>query len=132
MTDKYTHSFADNIRLAKSKVLKGAVTAATYNLIRLPKFAFVTDVWALVSTACSATDVTVGWSGNGETAQTAGFISDTIMDAGVTGLKRAQHDTLVAFEGKYFNGGSGALTITLGTTWSAGEVIILCQYHVIH
>jgi len=132
MTDRYTHSFSDNIRLAKSKVLKGVVTAATYNIIRLPKYAFVTDVWALISTACSETDVTVGWIGNGEAAQTTGFLSDTIMDAGVTGLKRAQHDTLVAFEGKYFSAASGAMTLTVGTAWTAGEVIILCQYQVIH
>ena len=132
MTDLYTHAFADNIRLAKSKVLKGAVAAATYNLIRLPKFTFVTDVWAVISTACSATDVTIGWLGNGETAQAAGFMSDARVDAGVTGLKRAQHDTLVSFEGKYFSAAGGALTLTVGTTWSAGEIIVLCQYHVIH
>jgi hypothetical protein len=132
MTDRFTHAYADNIRLAKSKILKGAVTAGTYDLVRFPRFTFVTDVWAQIDTACSATDVTVGWKGNGETAQTAGFISETIMDAGVTGLKRAQHDTLVAFEGKYFSDASGALTITLGTTWTAGEVIVFVQYHIIH
>jgi len=84
------------------------------------------------STACSAVDVTVGWKGNSETAQVAGFMSDTVVNAGVVGLKRAQHDTLVSFEGKYFDAASGALTITLGTTLSAGEIIIFAQYHIIY
>ena len=132
MTAKYTHAFADNIRLAKSHVLKGAVTADTYDLIRFDRYTFVSDVWAWISTACSAVDVTVGWKGNSETAQVAGFMSDTVVNAGVVGLKRAQHDTLVSFEGKYFDAASGALTITLGTTWSAGEIIIFAQYHIIY
>lgn len=133
-TDFYTNAFADNVRLAKSRSLI-TPAAATYNVIRIPKFAFVTDVWLLVGTAANAAPTTcqVGWSGNGETAVAAGFLSTDISDATVAGLKRAMRDTLVSFPGKYFSGGSGAITFTYNPgAATTGIFWIFAQYIVVH
>jgi hypothetical protein len=46
-TDFYTNAFADNYRLAKSRIIVSPSTA-TYNVIRIPKYAFVSDVWIQV------------------------------------------------------------------------------------
>lgn len=133
-TDLYTNSFADNFRLARSKTLN-AVSDDTYNIIRIPKFAFVTDVWLLITTAYvgGVPSITVGWIGNGETAQAAGFLSNEIAKPTVAGLKRAQHDTLVSFEGKYFSGGTGTITVTVaaGGATTEGVFQVFATYSVI-
>jgi hypothetical protein len=134
-TDLYTHSFADNFRFARSKTLN-AVASGTFNLIRIPKFGFVTDVWVLLSTAYVAgtPTVTIGWGGNAETAAPAGFMSTDVFLPHTAGLKRSQHDSLVAFEGKYFNGGSGIITATVvtGSATTLGIFMVFCQYTVIY
>jgi hypothetical protein len=132
MPDFYGSAFSDNYRMARSKPLSGVVAAGSYNLIRVPKFAFVNGVWVLVETACSATDVTVGWLGNGEAAQVAGFLSADVADVGVVGLKAAVKDSLVSFPGKYFSGGTGSISVTLGTAWTVGKLTVFAQYSVIH
>ena len=131
MTDIYTNAFADNVRLAKSRTIL-TPTAATYNLIRLPKFAFVKRVWLKVSTAGSSDTVTIGWIGNGETAQAAGFMNADIAKVSATGMKESVKDTLVANASKYFDGASGAITMTVGTTQSTGSFMVFCEYTVIH
>lgn len=131
MTAFYTNAASDNFRTYKSKPLSGAVTAGTYGLIRIPRYAFVTGVWALVVTACNVTDMTIGWAGNLETAVPAGFISSDILDAGTTGLKCAVKDTAVASVGKYFNAGIGEITATFSTNMTSGKFIVFCQYSVI-
>jgi hypothetical protein len=109
----FTHSFADNIRFAKSKLLSSP-DDGTYNVIRIPKRAFITDVWLHVDTVADVVPATctVGWLGNGETAVTNGFITTDVADALTTGLKRAQKDTVTTFEGKYFTTAGGAITFT--------------------
>lgn len=131
MTDLLSTRAADNIRLAGSRVIL-TPSAATYNLIRLPKFTFVTDVWLKVTTAGSSKTVSVGWAGNGETAVTAGFLSYDIADVTTTGLKRAMKDTLVSFEGKYFSTAGGLITMTVGTTQTTGAFEVFVQYHILH
>jgi hypothetical protein len=131
MPDFFSNASSDNFRLLKSKPLSGAVTAGTYGLLRVPKWAFVSGVWVWVETVCSATDVTVGWSGNTETANTVGFLSSDIVDAGVVGIKVATKDTLASAVGKYFDKGTGEITVTLGTTWTTGKLYVFCQYSVI-
>ena len=132
MPDFFSIAASDNFRLVKSKPLKGAVAAGTWNLIQVPKWSFVAGVWAVIDTACSSLDVSVGWAGNTETAQVAGFMSSDIVDAGNVGTKAAIKDTLVSFPAKYFGNGSGVITATLGTAWSAGMLTVFCQYSVIH
>ena len=134
-TDFYTNAFADNLRLAKSKVLLNP-SDATYNLIRIPKFAFVKNVWLQVITACDVlpSNLTIGWLGNAETANASGFMSFDVAYPIVKGLKRAQSDTKTTFEGKYFSGGSGAITLTyaVGTATTVGTFRVFAEYIVIY
>jgi len=111
--DSYTHSFADNFRIAKSKIYT-APTSGTYNIIHVPRYAFVDEVWIEILVVASATPtaLTVGWAGNGETAVTGGFISTDIAKPTALGLKRATKDTKTNFDGKYFSAGSGIITLT--------------------
>ena len=131
MTDILSTRAADNIRLGASRTII-TPAAATYNLIRLPRYAFVTDVWLKVNTVGSSKTVSVGWAGNGETAVTTGFLSVDIADVTVAGLKRAMKDTLVSFEGKYFSDAGGMITMTVGTAQTTGNFTVFVQYHIIH
>ena len=130
-----THAFADNYRLAKSKLLSSP-SDATYDIIQIPKYAFVKNVWIEVVTAADVEPdtVTVGWTGNGETAVTDGFITTDVAAANETGLKKAMHDTLTTFEGKYFNGGSGMITFTYaaGSASTKGVYRVFAEFVVIH
>lgn len=134
--DFYTGAFADNLRLAKSKAIISP-SDDTYNVIRIPKNAFVTDVWLEVIDVPDVKPLTceVGWTGNKETAVSSGFITTDVADAGVAGLKRAQKDTLVTFEGKYFNNGTGGITFTYSSGVGATELgtfRVFVSYIVVH
>lgn len=131
--DAYTHKASDNYRLEASKLML-APADATYNLIKIPKFAFITDVWVQIVTAFTVdASITVGWLGNGETAVPAGFITNEIADPLIVGVKRAFNSTIVAFPGKYFNGGSGAITATvLDGSGAVGNFRVFVQFSVIH
>ena len=134
-TDFYTNAFADNYRLAKSRLIIDP-SDGTYNLIRIPKYAFVKDVWLQVTTASDVTPTTctVGWLGNGETAVENGFTTTDVAEPTKTGLKRAQKDTLTTFEGKYFSGATGIITFTFaaGSATTLGYYRVFCEYTVIH
>lgn len=132
MPDFFSNASSDNFRLLKSKPMSGtAVTAGTWNLLRIPKWAFVSGVWVWVETACAKLDVSIGWSGNTETAVATGFITADILDAGTVGYKFAQHDAATSFGQKYFDKGTGVITMTVGTTWTTGKLHVFCQYSVI-
>ena len=131
MTDLFGHAAADNVGFEKSRTIL-TPAAATYNVIRIPKNAFVTDVWLLVTTAGSSNTVSVGWIGNGEAAVPTGFLSVDIADVMTAGLKRSTKDTLVNFTGKYFSAAGGAITVTVGTTQSTGLFHVFVQFHVIY
>lgn len=132
MTDRFSHKVADNYRLEVSGLFI-IPSADTYDIIRIPKWGFVHDVWLEVTAVCTALGtITVGWKGNGESAQTAGFISNDIARPERAGLKRAQQDNLLSFPGKYFSGGSGAITLTVaGTTLVVGQFRVFAGYSVI-
>jgi hypothetical protein len=130
MADMYTQRFADNIRFAKSRTIL-TPSAGTLNLIRLPKNAFVKRVWLLVTVVGSSDTVSIGWIGNGEAAQAAGFLSNDIAKVSVLGMKESIKDTLVSNASKYFNSASGSLTMTIGTTQTTGSFIAFCEYSVI-
>jgi len=134
-TDFYTNAFADNLRLAKSKLLISP-SDGTYNIIRIPKYAFVKALWLQVTVAANVepTTCTVGWLGNGETAVTNGFITTDIANPTVVGLKRAQSDTLVTFDGKYFGTSNGIVTFTFaaGAATTLGTYRVFCDYTLIH
>jgi len=130
-TDIIISKAADNYRLGKSRTIL-TPAAATYWVYRIPRYALVTDVWLYVETAGSTDTVTIGWTGNGETAQASGFMSATIAKVMTAGMKRAQHDSLIAWEGKYFDDASGLLTMTVGTTQTTGKFHLFISYTIIH
>jgi hypothetical protein len=131
MPDFFSNAASDNFRMLKSKPLSGTVAAGVWSLLRIPKWAFVSGLWVWVETACNVGDITIGWSGNTETAAAAGFMSSDIVGATSVGYKTAVGDTLVSAGLKYFNLGTGAITATLGTTWATGKLTVFCQYSVI-
>jgi hypothetical protein len=124
------HRAADNVRLVRSE----AVTLAaddTYNLLKLPKKAFVTAVWLEIITPFDdqSTDgtLTVGFSGNGESADADYFMNDTACAPLVAGNK-------VSTVGKWFGTASGLITITANDNDSTVNPVvrIWATYSIIH
>lgn len=132
-TDSYTTKASDAFRLEASKLML-APDDATYNLIKIPKWALVTDVWIQIVTAFTVdASVEVGWLGNGETAETDGFITSNIADPLNVGMKRAFNTTTSTFPGKYFSDASGAVTATvLDNNGAVGDFRVFVQFTVIH
>jgi hypothetical protein len=132
-TDAYTSKASDNFRIEASRLLL-APADDTYNIIRLPKFALVTDCWIQIVTAFTVdASVNVGWMGNGETAITNGFITNDIAEPTITGLKRGLNTNLTTFSGKYFSDASGAVTVTvLDNSGAVGDFRVFVQFTVIH
>lgn len=134
MADKFSTHATDSVRLARTHWFN-APDDATYNCIRFVKGTFVKSVKLLITTAYAGgtPTLTVGWSGNKETANAAGFISNDIAAPKVTGLKVALHDTLTSWPGKYFNSASGMLTVTVaaGDATTEGVFVVFCEYAVL-
>jgi hypothetical protein len=136
MPDAISRIAADNVRLARSRTLLDLVDG-TYNLIRIPKFAFVDEVYLWITTAYSGGSggaVEVGFSGNGETADPNGFMDATQAGGRATGMKRATGDTEPGSQGKWFQTASGMLTLTLAkgddSTLITGWIFM--RYYVLH
>lgn len=134
--DFQSFAASDNHRLARSKNLYD-LADGTYNLIMIPKFAFVDQVWFYVTQAYAggaAGSATIGFTGNGETADPDGFMDATAAGARATGMKIMTADAQPGSQGKWFNSGSGFLTITLAkstdTTLLRGFVFM--RFSVLH
>lgn len=126
-----SYSAADNYRLARSKTLID-LNDDTYLLIQIPKYAFVRSVWLHVTDPSESGTMTVGWLGNGEVAQPAGFMSIEIAECQVAGLKIAMKDNALAFPGKYFNSASGIITLTNDSVGGdSGTCMVFAEYTVI-
>ena len=136
MTMFQSFSASDNFRLARSKTLY-ELADDTYDLILLPKFSFVMNVWLYVSVAyaggAGATG-TIGFKGNGETADPDGFMDAAQCAVRVAGYKQMLDDGQPGSKGKWFNAASGFLTITLddSTDTTLMQGFVMCQYSVLH
>ena len=134
MSDKFSNKLADNKMLAMSGLFI-TPTADIYDIIRVPHWGFVSNVWLEVTTAYvdGTPSITIGWKGNKETAVPAGFMSNEIAKPKELGLKIAQKDNLTAFPGKYFGAGSGAITVTIaiGGASTEGNFRVFAEYTVI-
>lgn len=124
---------SDNFRLVRSKHIVAPVAAGTYGVIRIPKFAFVRNVWVIVDTVVTGTTVenTLGFAGNGETAVTNLFFEagDAIgLDVGI----KSSDSAISSFEGKWFNAASGSITLTSADAWTAGKIIVFTEFSVLH
>lgn len=124
MTDLLSTKAADNLRFARSGSLI-QLAAATYNVIRLPQWAFITDAFVVVTVGGSSQTVSVGWIGNGEVASATGLFTTAAAAIDATGTKRST-------VGKWFNAAGGVITVTVGTTQSTGNFTVFVKYHVIH
>jgi len=104
----------------------------TYYVIQLPRYAFVTDVWLNITTAYvgGAPTISVGFAGNGETANTAYFITTDISEPTVAGIKCSIKDTIASNRSKYFSNGSGSITVTIaaGSASTEGTFEVFAQY----
>lgn len=131
--DAYTNKASDAFRLEASKLML-APDDGTYNLIKIPKFAFVSDVWVQVVTAFTVdASIVIGWAGNGEDAVTNGFITEEISDPTTVGMKRAFNTTLTTFPGKYFSSAGGMVTATVADNSGAvGDFRVFVQFTIIH
>src|SRR4030042_5743142 len=98
MTDLLSIKAADNFRLARSgSIITPA--AGTYNLIRLPQYAFVNEVWEFVTVAGDSDTVDIGFVGNGEVADADYFLDSTYAVTSAIANFRASKDTVSGFAG---------------------------------
>ena len=136
MADFLSTIACDNIRLARSKTLVEKADG-TYNLITLPKSTFVTQIWFYVSQAYAggaAGAATIGFTGNGETADPDGFMDATQAGARAAGMKIMSDDTQPGSKGKWFNDAGGCITITLAKSTDTTLLIgwVFAQYSILH
>ena len=121
---------ADNFRIMRS----GKVTISaddTYAVVKVPQKAFVVGVWLEILTAFDdqTTDgtLTVGFSGNGETADPDYFMTNTTAAPLTVGMKEVT-------KGKWFGDASGLITVTADDNDSTVDPIVRVwvMYSVIH
>ena len=136
MPDRIANKVSDFSYLARSHKLMD-VDDGTYNIIRLPRNAFVEEVFVEVQVAGSGgtpnSTVTIGFSGNKETADPDGFI-DAVLGTTITEkMIRASDDAQPASKGKWFLDASGMLTATFtkGTTAVGPSVVVFVRYSII-
>ena len=135
MVDFYTNAFSENMRTAKSKRF---VTPAdgTFNVVMIPRFTLVRGVYLFIETAYTlgTATLTVGFLGNGETADPDAFIVKTESSPATLGLKTSVGGTAaVASAGKYFGDKSGAITLTSDDNGgTSGKFYLFVDYSVIH
>jgi hypothetical protein len=136
MADLYTNRFSDNFRTFKSKVMTYATLAdaeTLYNVVRIPRFALVTNVHLVVNTAFdgAAPTMIVGWA-TSDDLLTDAFMTSLETDIGTVGYKVPLAGTNVNAGGKYFADGPGRITITVDQdTSTTGEMILFGTYSVI-
>jgi hypothetical protein len=134
--DFQSFSASDNFRLARSKTLYDLVDG-TYNIIQVPKFAFIDQLWFIVTTAYTGGaggSATIGYTGNATTAAAAGFMAAGTTLARAAGTKIMTADTAAGSKGKWFSDGSGCVTITLAasTDTTALRGYVFVRYSVLH
>ena len=135
----FSHAFSDVIRFAKSRpvMVSASFTNITVDLIRVPKYAFVTGLRVLITTPLSGgtPSLTIGYSGNGATAVTDGFMISSVVIPGTAGMKNMKDGVIATApgsQGKYFSGGAGVVTATLSGTPTAGVFYVFVDYRVIY
>lgn len=136
MPDFISNIASDNFRLARSKTLY-ELADGTYNIINLPKFTFVHGVILYITQAYaggSTGAVTVGFTGNGESADPDGFLDATAAGGRATGYKHSVDDGQPGSKGKWFNAAGGQVTITFAKGDDTILVIgyVFAKYSVLH
>ncbi len=116
---------ADNIRIERTaKITLDA--NGLYYVFKLPKKAYVSHVSLEILTAADAGELTVGFVGNGETADASYFMDNAAVQPTITG-------TRYTCLPKWFVDAGGAVTLTLSSLGSTAPVIrAFVQFSVIH
>lgn len=136
MADLYTNKFSDNFRTFKSKTMTYATLTdadTLYNIVRIPRFALVTNVHLVVNTAFNGTTpiMTVGWATSTDSLVDA-FLTNLEAEIFNAGYKVPLAGTNVNAGGKYFPDSIGRITVTIDPdTSTAGEMILFGTYSVI-
>jgi len=122
MTDFFRNKLADNYKLAMSGLFNVPTISSTYNIIRIPHWAFVYDVFFEVETLDGGGAlIEIGFVGNGDTADPNYFFTTTegvLSAAGIlTGVSTGR--------AKYFSDASGVITLTTNAT-----AVTTAQYRV--
>jgi hypothetical protein len=122
MADQIANKLSEHTYLARSGIFGGAAEA--YNLIKVPKNAFIMDVWLEVITIHAANTCTVGFAGNGETADPDGFIDATLGVTDTAAFIRALDDAQPGSKAKWFSDGVGMITATPSGTTSRQRLFV--------
>jgi hypothetical protein len=125
-TTFWSKKAADNFRLMRSRTFSAPDTGE-YWIFQLPRYSFVRGSWVYISTALSGgSTLSIGFTGNGETADSDAFMTTVAADATSTGTKSS-------YAGKWFNSESGVVTVTVsqGGT-AAGVFVVFVEYSIIH
>lgn len=112
----YSNASAERFRVLKSKRISAGMTAGEHGLFRIPRYSLVMDIWVLVLTAFDGTaadTLTLGFQGNGETADPDAFMDAAQCALATAGVKRATSDAQPWSEGKYFSDAGGVISGTI-------------------
>jgi hypothetical protein len=133
--DYYANASTDNFRLARSKFIE-APEDGTYGVIRLPRNAFLVDVYfdllAPFNTGSTA-EVTIGMRGNGLPDNPDGVMDSSLIDATAAAWYRASSGTSATSEGYWYNTQGGDITITISRGDATNNMygVVLAQYSVL-
>ena len=122
MADKIANKLSDNVYLARPGIFGGAAEA--YNLIKVPKNAFIMNVWLEIITTHAGNTCTVGFAGNATTADADGFIDATLGITTTAGFIRAIDDAQPGSKAKWFSAGGGMITATPSATTSRQRLFV--------
>ncbi len=128
--------YSDNFRMTRSgKLVEKA--DGTYGAIAIPRYAFIDQIWFIVTQAYAAGasgSATLGWEGNAGTADPNGFMDIAACSARTTGTRIMTEDSQPGSIGKWFSDGRGYVTITLakGTDTTLLIAEVFARYSVLH
>lgn len=127
--DKFAVKIGHEPLFHKSKLINVTTgnAADTYRLIRVPKLHFVKGIWLWKHTALTSgttATLSIGFQGNGESADVDYFMDTTSADAENAGTEMGIE---ALHSGKYFNAANGIITLTTGGTPTAGAVVVFAD-----
>jgi len=114
------------LRLAHSKLAEDPA-AGTFPMVHIPRYAFVKDVWMVITEVGTSNTITLGLDGNNDTADTDAVMKASEVEVFLIGQQRA-----LLFPGKWFVDGAGSITMTVGTAQTTGKFMVFAEYYVIY
>lgn len=129
MADYTLRSKMSDIQWTSASKLIAEPAAGTHDAVRLPARCFVKSVRIVKSVAFPADgEITVGFSGNGETADPDAFLVSTVADPDALGSVSSEMGAALNAGGKYFSR-KGCITVTTVTgTGTAGTFQVFVDY----